>query len=374
MRKWILTVSLLALGLAAQAQGFSTQGWWQPAAPAFSPQVHQDGTITFRLKAPKARTVQLAFDEGDILYKDMTENSGVWETTIGPVNPGVYEYKFIVDGLKMLDYPNPNVKAGTEIYCNTVEVKGDAPRIDERVLTGSEINVISYRSSVLGTYRRVCVYVPAVYFSQPKRKFPVLYLRHGGGDHERSWWESANADAIMDNVIAAGAEPMLVVMTNGLTDGSWAGGSSPEGISALEKELMDDVIPLIEKRYRVRKDRASRAIAGLSMGGGQAFVIGLRNLDKFAWVGEFSSGLLSDTGLDLSSYGISLDNPAVINKSLNLLWISCGTKDVRWDGHCAFSGMLTQKGIRHEFDSAPYAHQWQFWREQLYQFASRIFK
>jgi enterochelin esterase family protein len=177
----------------------------------------------------------------------------------------------------------------------------------------------------------------------------------------------------MDNAIAAGATPMLVVMTNGLTDGSWAGGSSPEGMALLEKELLSDVIPLVEKRYRVRKDRASRAIAGLSMGGGQSFVIGLRNLDKFAWIGEFSSGLLSDPALDLAPYGVTLD-PATINKSLKLLWISCGTKDERWEGHCAFDALLTRNGIVHGFDSAPYAHQWQFWREQLYTFVGRIFK
>lgn len=374
MRKLIaITAASLVLSLAASAQGFSTSGWWEPAGPVFSPQVHSDRSVTFRLKAPKARTVRLAFGEGDILYKDMQEHRGIWEVTIGPVEPGVYEYKFEVDGLKMLDYPNPAVKAGTEIYCNTVEIKGDEPRFDERILTGSEIDVISYRSSALGTYRRVCIYVPAIYFEEPRRSFPVLYLRHGGGDHERSWWESAQADAIMDNAIAAGATPMLVVMTNGLTDGSWAGGSSPEGMALLEKELLSDVIPLVEKRYRVRKDRASRAIAGLSMGGGQSFVIGLRNLDKFAWIGEFSSGLLSDPALDLAPYGVTLD-PATINKSLKLLWISCGTKDERWEGHCAFDALLTRNGIVHGFDSAPYAHQWQFWREQLYTFVGRIFK
>lgn len=374
MRKLIaITAASLVLSLAASAQGFSTSGWWEPAGPVFSPQVHSDRSVTFRLKAPKARTVRLAFGEGDILYKDMQEQHGIWEVTIGPVEPGVYEYKFEVDGLKMLDYPNPAVKAGTEIYCNTVEIKGDEPRFDERILTGSEIDVISYRSSALGTYRRVCIYVPAIYFEEPRRSFPVLYLRHGGGDNERSWWESAQADAIMDNAIAAGATPMLVVMTNGLTDGSWAGGSSPEGMALLEKELLSDVIPLVEKRYRVRKDRASRAIAGLSMGGGQSFVIGLRNLDKFAWIGEFSSGLLSDPALDLAPYGVTLD-PATINKSLKLLWISCGTKDERWEGHCAFDALLTRNGIVHGFDSAPYAHQWQFWREQLYTFVGRIFK
>ena len=246
MRK-MLTAIALFVAVALQAQTFSTSGWWKPAEPPFSPVVGADGMITFRLKAPKARVVKLAFGEGKILVQEMKQRpDGVWETTIGPVAPGEYEYKFEVDGLKVLDYGNPSVKAGTEIYCNTVDVPGD--RIDTRDLTGSEVDVISYRSSVLGTYRRVCVYVPAVYFEQPKRSFPVLYLRHGGGDHERSWWESAHADAILDHALAAGAEPMLVVMTNGLTDGSWAGGSTPEGIALLEQELLEDVIPLVEKR------------------------------------------------------------------------------------------------------------------------------
>ena len=370
MRK-ILTLIALSMALCLQAQTFSTSGWWKPADPPFSPVVGEDGMVTFRLRAPKARQVFVAFGEGDVLKREMVQRpDGVWETTIGPIGAGVYEYKFEVDGVKVLDYGNPSVKAGTEIYGNTVEIPGG--RIDERRLTGSEVDVISYRSSVLGTYRRVCVYVPAVYFEQPKRSFPVLYLRHGGGDHERSWWESANADAILDNAIAAGAEPMLVVMTNGLTDGSWAGGSTPEGIALLEKELLDDVIPLVEKRYRVRKDRLSRAIAGLSMGGGQSFVIGLHNLDKFAWVGEFSSGLLSDTELGLSGYGVDMDASRI--NTLRLLWISCGTEDERWEGHKAFSAKLNEQGIKHTFDSAPYAHEWQFWREQLYAFASRIFK
>lgn len=373
-RKWTGALSALLLSVTLQAQTFSTSGWWAPAAPKFSPVVGEDGMITFRLKAPKARQVNLVFGEGKVLVQEMLQRpDGVWETAVGPVKPGVYEYKFEVDGLKVLDYGNPAVKAGTEIYCNTVEVFGEKPRFDERSLTGSEVDVISYRSSALGTYRRVCVYVPAVYFDQPKRKFPVLYLRHGGGDHERSWWESANADAILDHAIEAGAEPMLVVMTNGLTDGSWAGGSTPEGIALLEQELLQDVIPLVEKRYRVRKDRESRAVAGLSMGGGQSFVIGLHNLDKFAWVGEFSSGLLSDPALDLAPYGVRLDADR-INAALRLLWISCGTEDERWEGHLQFSSKLNALGIRHTYDSAPYAHQWQFWREQLYAFACRIFK
>ena len=374
MKRFIIATVLLTIGMIAWGQGISAQGWRPLASPVLSPEVRPDSTIVFRLRAPKAIKVQLVFGEGNVLYKDMTERAGVWETTVGPVNPGVYEYRYLVDGMKMLDYTNPNVKTGTQIYCNTVEVKGEDPRIDERILTGSEVDVISYRSSVLGTFRRVCVYVPEVYYSQPKRTFPVLYLRHGGGDNERSWWENGNADAIMDNAIAFGAEPMLVVMTNGLADNTWSDGYSPGGISIMEQELVNDVIPLIEQRYRVRKDRESRAIAGLSLGGGQAFVIGLRNLDKFAWVGEFSSGLVSDPSLDLSTYGIFLDDSDVMNRYLKLLWISCGTEDERWEGHCAFNALLTVNGLKHEFDFAPYGHQWQFWREQLYRFAGRLFK
>ena len=378
MKKQLLSLLflLLAVTFHAPAQSFSTALWWGPAHEKFSPVVRDDCTITFRIKAPQARNAELLFDEWTVLRVPMTRDAeGVWEATIGPVAPGVYEYKFEIDGIKVLDLVNPSVKAGTEIYCNTVEVRGSEPRFDERVLTGSEIDVISYRSSVTGTYRRVCVYVPACYYERGCRKLPVLYLRHGGGDNELSWWQSAQADAIMDNLIASGeAVPMLVVMTDGLPeDGTWAGGSSPEGIARFERELVDDVIPLVESRYNVSRKRADRAIAGLSMGGGQAFMIGLRRTDLFSAVGEFSSGLLSDPALDFASYSVDLD-AARINGALDLLWIACGTLDTRWEGHQAFSGMLTEKGIKHAFKSSDYGHQWQFWREQLRDFSSQLFK
>lgn len=323
MKRLIVTALaplLLAVGLNAQ-NNFSTQGWWEPAGKTYP--LVENGSITFRLEAPEARKVTLLFDEWTILRQEMSRGQdGIWETTVSGVKPGVYEYKFVVDGNVVLDMKNPSVKFGTEIYANTVEVTGAEPRVDQRVLTGSQVDILSYRSSSLGRYRRIWVYVPEAYFRNKNKKFPVLYLRHGGGDDESSWVRSANADAIMDNLIAAGkADPMIVVMTNGLTDGSWAGGSSPEGMKTLETELLSDVIPLVESRYRVKKDRRHRAIAGLSMGGGQSFVIGLRNLDKFSAIGEFSSGLLSEP-FDYEKYGIDPDS-VKINDSLNLLWVSC---------------------------------------------------
>ncbi len=374
MKKLIITsfaIFVLAFALNAQSD-FSTQGWWKPAEKSY-PFV-QDGTITFRLNAPTAKKVTLLFDEWNIQKKDMTRlENGLWETTISGVKPGIYEYKFDVDGIIVLDMKNPDVKSGTELYANTIEVTGDSPRVDQRVLTGSQVDIISYKSSSLNRYRSVWVYVPEIYYKNKNMRFPVLYLRHGGGDNESSWVRSANADAILDNLIAAGkASPMIVVMTNGLTDGSWAGGSSPDGMMALETELLNDVIPLIESRYRVKKGRQYRAIAGLSMGGGQSFVIGLRNLDKFSSIGEFASGLLSEP-FDYEKYGIN-PNAEKINSSLELLWISCGTLDTRWKGHLAFDSDLTARGIHHKFDSSEYGHQWQFWREQLELFVQQIFR
>ena len=362
--------------ISLYGQAFSTEGWWSAETQKYSPVVTADGQITFRTYAPNAKEVKLVFGEWDVQPVNMHKNDkGDWEITIGPVIPGVYEYKFDIDGLKVLDYKNPQVKVGTEVYGSVVEVCASVPRFDQYVHAGSEVDVISYISTSLSQRRKVYVYIPAVYYENPEIRLPVLYLRHGGGDDESSWIRSASADAIMDNLIAGGnAEPMIVVMTNGLTDGSWAGGSNVEGMRALEEELLNDVIPLVEKRYRVLTDRKSRAIAGLSMGGGQAFVIGMRHLELFSAIGEFSSGLLSDSSWDYSKYGIaSIDDSVKVNSMLSLLWVSCGTKDSRWEGHKEFCRLLDRKGIKHTFCHSEHGHEWQFWREQLRDFATALF-
>lgn len=375
-KKHFALLLFLVSYISLYGQAFSTEGWWSAETQKYSPVVTADGQITFRTYAPNAKDVKLVFGEWDVQPVNMHKNDkGDWEITIGPVIPGVYEYKFDIDGLKVLDYKNPLVKAGTEVYGSVVEVCASVPRFDQYVHAGSEVDVISYISTSLSQRRKVYVYIPAVYYENPKIRLPVLYLRHGGGDDESSWIRSASADAIMDNLIAGGnAEPMIVVMTNGLTDGSWAGGSNVEGMRALEEELLNDVIPLVEKRYRVLTDRKSRAIAGLSMGGGQAFVIGMRHLELFSAIGEFSSGLLSDSSWDYSKYGIaSIDDSVKVNSMLSLLWVSCGTKDSRWEGHKEFCRLLDRKGIKHTFRHSEHGHEWQFWREQLRDFATALF-
>lgn len=356
---------------------FNTDGWWKPAPPKFSPVVNEDCSITFRLRAAEAQQVELVFDEWEVRTVPMQKDTaGVWSVTIGPVTPRLYQYYYKVDGRATLDWKDPHIKVGTEIYGNVVEVGGtDAPRFDESFAPGGEVHILSYRSTPMGSLRKVWVYVPEAYYEDTAQDFPVLYLRHGGGDAESSWVKDGRVAVIMDNLIAEGkAVPMLVVMTNGFTDGSWAGGSTVEGMNLLEQELLEDVIPLVEKRYRVKKDKNHRAIAGLSMGGGQAFVIGLRNMDKFAYVGEFSAGILSDDQFDFNKYIPGLmEHPSEINHQLKLLWISCGTKDTRYQGHLNMADYLRSREISFIFDDSPWGHEWQFWRLQLARFVQKLF-
>ena len=356
---------------------FSTEGWWKPAEPPFSPVVNDDNSITFRVKAPDAQKVILHFDEWDILSKPMAKDGqGVWSITIEPVVPRLYQYLFEIDGIRTIDFANPVVKAGTSVYGSVVEVHGTPSRYDElQNVQHGEVHIVKYTSTSLKKPREMYVYVPAEYQKDRKKAFPVLYLRHGGGDNESSWVKDGRAAIILDNLIASGkAVPMLIVMSNGLTDGSWAGGSTVEGMDILEEELLMDIIPIIEQNYKVEKNKKYRAIAGLSMGGGQAYVLGLRNLDKFSYIGQFSAGIIGDGKFSHDKYtpGV-MDAPANINKQLQLLWISCGTKDPRYDGHVAFVEELKQQGVNCEFHDAVYGHEWEFWRQQLRDFLQRLF-
>lgn len=380
-QRMILCAALLLVfaSLANAENKFSTEGWWKPAEPPFSPDVKGNTSVIFRFKAPEANSVTLLFDEWSMKKIPMEKDSnGIWSVQLYDVEPRVYQYKYLVDGIETIDPANPVVKAGTMIYGSVVEIPGgNEKRFDElQYSDGGEIHTITYKSTPLGVIRKMNVYVPREAIMYPEKDFPVLYLRHGGGDNENSWINDGRASIIMDNLINQNESvPMFVVMTNGLTDGSWSGGSTPEGISTLEKELLTDVIPLIERRYNVITDKSGRAIAGLSMGGGQAFVIGLRNLDKFNAIGEFSAGILSDGNFDYERYMPNvINNPKHINNSLQLLWISCGTLDTRYTGHIETILGLKKRGIEFEFNEMEYGHEWQFWRLQLYEFAKRIFK
>lgn len=375
--------SLFFLFFSLHSRGqstYSVSNWWGPAAPRFSPVVSGSGEITFRIKAPKADSVFLRFGEWDVVPQLLAkDSSGVWATRLGPIPPGIYSYLFSVDGNPTPDFANPLLKVGTEVYGSIVEVPGRGrPRFDEiqNVPHGS-LQIHSYFSTEVKRLRHLYVYLPPSYQTNPNQRFPVLYLRHGGGDNESSWTqESGRADVILENLLAANeAKPMIIVMPNGLTDGSWAGGSTAEGMLTLEQELLKEIVPFIEKSFRTRRGANNRAIAGLSMGGGQAYIMGLRHPDTFSWIGEFSSGILSDATFDLNERAPGVfNNPTALNTKLKLLFIGCGTDDPRFPGHLALSANLKKQGIQHHVYNIPGGHEWRVWREQLRLFLTKLFE
>jgi enterochelin esterase-like enzyme len=359
----------------ARKNTYHSSGNTAGAAPRFvSPEVHADRTVTFRIRAPKASEAALSFQGMKPMAKDA---EGTWSITIGPLAPEIYEYSFTVDGARALDTANTLLKTGRTLGGNLLEIPGTPPRFDEvRDVPHGSIQMRTYTSTPLQRRRQLYVYLPPQYDSEAARRFPVLYLRHGSGDDESTWSLQGRAGVILENLIAERkAAPMLIVMTNGDTDYTWAGGSSPEAIDLLGKELLGDVIPLIEKNYRVTANRANRAITGLSMGGGQAFTIGLKHLDTFAWVGEFSSGLLSDTEFNLAKHlpGF-LDDPARVNLQLKLLFLSCGTEDPRIPGHLDLMDTLKARQIRYVWYPTSGAHEWKVWRHSLAEFLPKLFR
>ncbi len=362
-----------------KANAYRSTGMGGGAPRLVSPEVGSDRRITFRVKAPKAGQVELLFGAWNSKPQAMSRNSaGVWSVTIGPVEPQIYTYTFLLDGARVLDSANPALKTGAHgLDASVVEVMGSPARFDEvRAVPHGSTHVLQYMSTPLKRLRALYVYVPPQYEAERRRKFPALYLRHGSGDTESNWSADGRAGVILENLLAEGkAEPMLIVMTNGDTDQTWVGGSSPQAMQALGQELLGDVIPLIEKRYRVRVGREHRAIAGLSMGGGQAFTIGLRNLGMFAWVAEFSSGLLSDVNFDLKAHVPGfLEDAKASNARLKLLYVSCGDADPRIPGHENLSGLLHSKGIRHEYVTVPGGHEWVVWRKLLADLLPRLFR
>ena len=372
---WIAAAFVLhAQDAPPRKNTYRSPGSTTPAARLVSPEVHADRTVTFRIRAPKAGEVMLSLQGSKPMTKDA---AGLWSITVGPLEPELYEYAFLVDGARVLDVANTQLKIGQTLGASLLDVPGTPARFDEvRDVPHGTIQIRSYTSTPLKQARRLYVYLPPEYDSQPSRRFPVLYLRHGSGDDESTWSGQGRAGVILENLIAAQrAVPALIVMTNGDTDRSWSGGSSPEAMKLLGDELMGDVIPLVEKNYRVVRDRESRAIAGLSMGGGQAFTIGLKNLDKFAWVGEFSSGLVSAADFKLADHlpGF-LEDPAAANQKLKLLFISCGTEDPRIDGHLDLVDLLKAKRIRAVWYPTPGAHEWKVWRHALAEFLPKLFR
>jgi len=402
---WIgIVVGSLNAPLAAQPPG---QGRGAAPGPAVtSPEVGPDRRVTFRILAPNAHTVELR-SPGDIpgvggrgvappqLTKDA---EGVWSRTFGPLPAGAYRYVFTVDGVTVVDARNSTTsQTNTTVY--SLAVVPGSEVFDTKNVPHGAVASVHYNSTALGGIRRMHVYTPPGY-EMNRERYPVFYLLHGAGDVDDSWTSVGRAGFILDNLIAANkAKPMIVVMPAGHVNGAGAalGGTIPpaaaqgmpgigSGPDPFITDFMSDLVPYIEKNYRVLTDRQSRAIAGLSMGGNQTLNIAIPHLEKFAYIGVFSSGIISGgrgapPPAENTPFGdawekrnlAALDN-AANKRGLALLWFSTGKDDALIATTRRTVDLLKKHGFKPVFIESEGAHTWLNWRDYLSAFAPQLFQ
>lgn len=341
-------------------------------APIASPEVQAERRVTFRIRAPKANEAVLAGQWTNGRSPMSKDTNGVWSVTVGPIEPGVWEYSFEVDGVGMIDPGNPAIKPMRQPRTSILHLPGKPPTVNDfQEVPHGVVHQHAYHSKSLGRMRELAVYTPPSYGQQPNTRFPTLYLQHGAGDNQATWTIHGKAHWIFDNLIAQGrAKPMVVVMMDGHTTPASSGAGGFQNNTALfERDLLEDAMPLIEANYRVKTEAADRAIVGLSMGGGQSLTIGLNHLDRFAWVGGFSSAVPSREAIDRV-----LKEPAGANEKLKLLWIGCGKDDFLLKRNEDFVATLKEKNIRCDWHLSDGGHSWPVWRIYLAEFAPKLFQ
>jgi enterochelin esterase family protein len=334
-----------------------------PPAPVVSPELQPDRKVTFRLRAPSARRVEVAGEIPGSPVAMSKDQEGVWSATIGPVAAELYGYSFVVDGVRMSDPSNGVTKPMRSPTTSVLEVPGGLIH-DWQDVPHGVVRLHDYVSKSLSKRRRVRVYTPPGY-ELSKERFPVLYLLHGSGDNEATWTELGRAHWIADNLIAQGkAKPVIIVMTDGHANPV----DRARNTGDFERDLLEDVTPLVEANYRVKKSAQDRAIAGLSMGAAQAMTVGLNHPDRFAWVTGMS-GLVRDPEQSLRR---PLD--AKLNEQLRLLWMPIGKDDFLLKGAQEFHGALDAKGVKHQFTVTEGNHSWPVWRKYLAELLPRLFR
>ncbi|HLY07932.1 MAG TPA: alpha/beta hydrolase-fold protein [Planctomycetota bacterium] len=342
----------------------------QQQVPVVSPEVKADRMVTFRLRAPKAAEVVLNGEwKGGGKLAMTKDDQGLWSLTVGPLEPDLYGYSFGVDGLTLADPSNAVLKPMRSPRTSVVDIPGDPPRLHEaQNVAHGTVRLHEYESKALGRRRPLRVYTPPGYDQDPSARYPVLYLFHGSGDNEATWTSFGRAHLIADNLLAQGkAKAMIIAMTDGhAVVGPEA---RAKNVEMFGKDLLEDAMPFVEANYRTKPDRQSRAIVGLSMGGGQSLTVGLNHLELFAWVGGFSSSITNPE----VTVAPALADPAATNAKLRLLWIACGKDDRLVKDAQALSDVLSKREIKHELKITEGNHSWPVWRGYLGEFLPLLF-
>ncbi|MGO9897036.1 MAG: esterase [Bryobacteraceae bacterium] len=377
-RSLLLAASSLAALLATAASAQPPRREPTVSETVQSPEVSSDHRVTFRIFAPKASEVTLTGDWlGAAPPPKLTKDErGVWSVTLGPFEPSNYIYSFNVDGMAIPDPVNPRIKLRARTSASIVEVTDDTPAAvwEPRDVPHGAVEINWEKSTAIaGETRAIWIYTPPGY-AKTKRRYPVLYLLHGSNDTAAGWTMAGNANFILDNLLAASkALPMIVVMPFG--HATPYGVPVPQGgitnDALFEDYFLKDVIPTVEARYRVSPGRQNRAIAGLSMGGGQSLRIGLGHLDLFSAVASFSGAVPADFE---TRFAALLHDSKGTNQKLKTLWIGCGQQDSLFPRSKNLSELLTKNQVKHTFYPIDGVHNFTVWRKDLAEYVPLLFR
>ncbi|MBL7749911.1 MAG: hypothetical protein JNN29_00935 [Chitinophagaceae bacterium] len=357
MKRGFLFTILFLAGMAAMAQ--------RPPAIS-SPDVNPDHSVTFRYFSKTARQVTV---KGEFLSAPVSmtrDTSGLWSVTVPPVVPDIYPYSFVVDSVELADPSNTYVFANERFKRSLLEVPGDQPLVHSlQNVPHGKIDYRYYDSKALGTTRPLLIYTPPGFKAGSGKKYPVLYLIHGGSDTEETWTKVGKANLIADNLIAAGKCPELIIVMP-------YGNVRPSPMPDFTKDMMNDVIPFIEANYPVKTEAASRAIAGFSVGGGQTLNIGLTNTDKFAYI--FSYAPYTETEEFKKNFTNWTPDATKLNKQLKLFTISVGTEDFLYESVKKNIAFFEEKKIRQTSHIVSGGHTWMNCKKFLATTLQEIFK
>jgi len=358
MKEKIYTLILFVLAsIVANAQRAPTLN---------SPEVNTDHSITFRFYSRTAQKVTL---RGEFLKGPVSmakDTSGIWSITVPPVKPDIYPYSFMVDSVELADPNNSYIFANERFKRSIVDIPGDEPLIHSlQNVPHGKISYQYYKSTTLGTTRQLLVYTPPGFNANAKKKYPVLYLIHGGSDTEETWTKVGHANLIADNLIAKGlAVPMIIVMPYANV--------RPNPMPDFTKDVVKDIIPFIESNYPVLTDSKDRAVAGFSVGGGQTLNIGLTNTDKFAYICSYAP--YTATEEFQKNFTDWKPDAAAMNKQLKLFTISVGTEDFLYESVQKNLAMFAEKKIHVKPYIVSGGHTWMNCKQYLATTLQEIFK